>query len=110
IRGIGGCCGTTPDHVKQIGQAARMLRRDVPPRDSSPPEIANGSATRDFEQMSPPCAPGIRVTPLEDKGELGSKLAAKKFVISVEVNPPAGLSLDKALEGARVLKEGGVDV
>ncbi len=109
IRGVGGCCGTTPDHVKQIGQAARMLRREVAPRDSSPPDV-DGGATRDFEQMEPPCAPGIRVTPLAEKGELGAKIAEKKFVVSVEINPPPGLSLEKALEGARALREGGVDV
>ncbi len=109
VRGVGGCCGTTPEHIKQIAQAARMLRRDVAPRDSSPPEVA-GNATRDFEQVEPPSAPGIEVVPLAEKGELGAKIAGKKFVVSVEVNPPPGLSLDKAIDGARLLKEGGVDV
>lgn len=109
VRGVGGCCGTTPDHIKQIGQAARMLRTDARGRGSSPPELS-GDATRDFEQLEPPCAPGIRVTPMGEKGALGEKIAKKRFVVSVEVNPPPGLSLDKALDGVRVLKEGGVDV
>ncbi len=110
VRGVGGCCGTTADHIKQIAAAGRMLRREVAPRDSSPPEVS-GAATRDFEQLEEPvCAPGIRVTPLGEKGELGDKLAAKRFVVSVELNPPPGLTLDKALEGARALREGGVDV
>jgi len=112
IRGVGGCCGTTADHVKQIAQAARMLRGDDPPRDSSPPARGNkGSATRDFEL--PPedeVAPGVTVVPLDDKGPIGAALAQRRFVVSVEVNPPAGLSLDKALAGARKLRDGGVDV
>jgi homocysteine S-methyltransferase len=109
VRGVGGCCGTTADHIKQIGSAARMLRREVAPRESSPPEVP-GAATRDFEVEEPACAPGIRVTPLGEKGELGRKLSEKKFVVSVELNPPPGLTLEKALDGARILRDGGVDV
>lgn len=110
VRGVGGCCGTTPDHVRQIVQAARMLRGDDRPRESNPPEVA-GQATRDYEHTpEDEVAPGIEVTPLAQKGELGAKLAAKRFVVSVEVNPPPGLSLTKALEGARALRDQGVDV
>jgi methionine synthase I (cobalamin-dependent)/5,10-methylenetetrahydrofolate reductase len=110
VRGVGGCCGTTADHVKQIGAAARMLRGEQRPRDSSPPEVL-GDATRDSEaHEEPPCAPGVRITPMGEKSALGAKLAAKKFVVSVEVNPPPGLSLEATIEGVRVLKEGGVDV
>jgi 5,10-methylenetetrahydrofolate reductase len=47
--------------------------------------------------------------PTHEKGEIGAKLG-KKFLVSVEVNPPPGLSLAAALESARALKEGGVDV
>jgi methionine synthase / methylenetetrahydrofolate reductase(NADPH) len=57
-----------------------------------------------------PVAPGVSVIEFSEKSDLGKKLAEKKFVISVEVNPPAGLSLEKAIEGARLLKAGGVDV
>ena len=110
IRGVGGCCGTTADHVRLMAQAARMIRGDERPRDSSPPGNG-GQATRDFEQVPEDVvAPGIVVTPLAEKGEIGAKLEQKHFLISVEVNPPPGLSLEKALEGARLLKEGGVDV
>lgn len=110
VRGVGGCCGTTPEHVKQIAQAARMLRGEIAPRDSSPPE-AHGDATRDSEHAPlARCAPGVEVTELADKGELGAKLADRSFVVSVEINPPPGLSLAKAIESARALKDAGVDV
>lgn len=108
VRGVGGCCGTTADHVRKIAAAARMLRGEEPPRDSSPPEVAS-SATRDLERP-PEVAPGVVVTALADKGALGAALASRRFVVSVEVNPPPGLSLERALEGARLLKDGGVDV
>jgi len=110
IRGVGGCCGTTAEHLKQIAQAARMLRHEVTPRESTPPEVA-GDATRDSESDGGiRCAPGVEITPLAGKGELGAKLASKRFVVSVEINPPPGLSLKKAIDSARALREAGVDV
>ncbi|MGE0784518.1 MAG: bifunctional homocysteine S-methyltransferase/methylenetetrahydrofolate reductase [Sandaracinaceae bacterium] len=110
IRGVGGCCGTTAEHVRQIAMAARMLRQGEPRRESSPPEVSS-IAMRDLTRMPPDAvAPGIEVTPLADKGLVGSALTQGKFLVSVEVNPPPGLSLDQALEGARLLKDGGVDV
>jgi methionine synthase / methylenetetrahydrofolate reductase(NADPH) len=109
IRGIGGCCGTTAEHIRQIAMAARMLRGDAGAEPSLPER--RGEATRDWEAApEDEVAPGITVTPLEHKGLIGKGLAEKRFLISVEVNPPPGLSLDKALEGACLLKEGGVDI
>jgi methionine synthase I (cobalamin-dependent)/5,10-methylenetetrahydrofolate reductase len=101
VRAVGGCCGTTPDHVRKIASAARMMgaassEEGGGMRESMPPVVAAGDSTP--------------VLALEQKGfELGNKLG-RKFVVSVEVNPPVGLSLDRALEGARQLKQGGVDV
>jgi homocysteine S-methyltransferase len=54
-------------------------------------------------------APGVTVVPTSEKGEIGRKLGTR-FIVSVEVNPPPGLSLETALDGARLLKAGGVDV
>jgi homocysteine S-methyltransferase len=68
-----------------------------------------GGGMRDDEQpRHREVAPGIVVTAREDKGALGQKLG-KQFVVSVEVNPPPGLSLDKAVDGARMLRDAGVD-
>jgi len=108
VRGVGGCCGTTPDHVKKIVAAARMLGAD-----DGGPATSGGGGMREDEEESPErveAAPGVEVVPLARKGEIGAKLSSKHFLVSVEVNPPAGLSLDAALDGARLLKAGGVDV
>src|SRR6185295_11623516 len=51
----------------------------------------------------------IRVVPREEKSPLAAKIE-KKFVISVEVNPPQGLDPSGALRAARMLIDGGVDV
>lgn len=101
VAAVGGCCGTTPEHIRKITAAARMLGG------SDFPDLGGG--TDDVLEQASDTAPGVQVLSLEQKGELGAKLG-RKFIVSVEVNPPPGLSLEKALEGARLLKAGGVDV
>lgn len=109
VRAVGGCCGTTPEHIKKIVASARMLGAD----DGASVTVGGGGMRDDDEEASPDrveAAPGVEVVPLSHKGELGAKLMAKHFIVSVEVNPPPGLSLESALDGARMLKECGVDV
>ena len=101
IKAVGGCCGTTAEHVKKIAAAARMA--------SAGGAVDSGGGMRDDDAEQPAAAPGITVIQLSEKGDLGRKLG-RQFVVSVEVNPPSGLSLSKALEGAALLKQGGVDV
>lgn len=100
VKAVGGCCGTTDDHVKKIAAAARMIGGDT---DTS------GGGMRPESNELPSVPPGIVVTALADKSALGAKLR-KEFVVSVEVNPPPGLSLDKAMAGAAKLRDAGVDV
>lgn len=101
VKAVGGCCGTTPEHIAKIALAARMF--------GAPGKASSSAVTLRSSIIPSAPAEGVSVTPREKKSELGRKLGTK-FVISVEVNPPPGLILDKALEGARLLKEGGVDV
>jgi methionine synthase / methylenetetrahydrofolate reductase(NADPH) len=101
---VGGCCGTTPDHIRKIVAAARMVAGG-----QHPPEGPGGGMREESGRPRIEIAPGIEVVATRDKGELGQKLG-HKFVVSVEVNPPPGLTLEAALEGARALKRGGVDV
>ncbi len=107
VHGVGGCCGTTPEHIRKIAAAARMISAGHQTlevsgggmRDDRAPQGTSGSAV----------APGVEVVATREKGEIGKKLG-QKFLVSVEVNPPPGLSLAQALDGSRALKEGGVDV
>jgi homocysteine S-methyltransferase len=113
VKAVGGCCGTTAEHVRKIKAAARMTGAT----DRSAPALRGGATSaedagggmRDDEAPRLEVAPGVVVVPRADKGPLGQKLAEQKFVVSVEVNPPPGLSLDKAVEGARMLRDAGVD-
>lgn len=116
VRLVGGCCGTTPDHVKRIAAAARMIASSDGNKGSSPPDsdaVRVGSDTFQAWSADPPpdeLTRGEKCTPFAERSDLAAKIARGKFVVSVEVNPPVGLDLTKSLAAARMLKEGGVDV
>jgi len=95
---IGGCCGTTPEHVRWMAKSARMLgdRRAV---------ITRTSAITTAEAV-----PVREPTPLAERSDFAAKVAAGKFVVSVEVNPAPGLDPSRALEGAKMLLDSGVDI
>ncbi len=95
---IGGCCGTTPDHVHWMAKSGRMLG-------DKRTEVARPSAVRAAEVV-----PILAPTPLAERSDFAAKIAAGKFVVSVEVNPAPGLDPSKALEGAKMLLASGVDI
>ena len=89
---MGGCCGTTPPHIAAMQRAL----------EAAP---AGSGATISL----PPLVEEVLV-PEHQPTELAQKLAAGKFAISVEVDPPRGLSMHKLLAGASLLAEAGADV
>ena len=95
---IGGCCGTTPDHVHWMAKSSRMLgdKHTV---------VVRPSAARATEVV-----PVLAPIPLAERSDFAAKIAAGKFVVSVEVNPAPGLDPSKALEGAKMLLNSGVDI
>ena len=68
-------------------------------------EVARPSAVRATEVV-----PVLAATPLAERSDFAAKIAAGKFVVSVEVNPAPGLDPSKALEGAKMLLARGVDI
>ena len=90
---IGGCCGTTPAHI-----AAMRRALDAPPG----PEAAL-AAPRLLEPE--PAENGVA-----GPTRLAEKLAAGKFVVAVEMDPPHTISSHKLLAGASLLADVGVDV
>ncbi len=95
-RVVGGCCGTTPDHIRVMKAA---LRADD--------ARARTSVLRAEGRVESKASP---VPPLEERSRLGARLASKQFVTMVEIVPPKGILAEKELEGARFLKSVGVDV
>jgi homocysteine S-methyltransferase len=100
---VGGCCGTTPEHIRKVVSAARMTASNQGTIEVS------GGGMREERRDADDTAPGVRVIPTSEKGVIGAKLG-KEFLVSVEINPPPGLSLIEALEGARMLRDGGVNI
>ena len=103
VRMVGGCCGTTPEHIKRIAAAARMAGAtdDAP---ASEAKDGEGSAT----DVTPYRVSASRF-PMGERSGFGAKIG-KRFVVSVEVNPPVGLDLTKQVAVAKMLQEGGIDV
>jgi len=90
---MGGCCGTTPDHIREMRRAL-----DTPGRTQTlivPLSVSNGN--------EPVLSP-------EQPTELAQKLESGKFVFSVEMAPPRGFNAQKVIASAQMLKEAGVDV
>jgi homocysteine S-methyltransferase len=91
---IGGCCGTTPDHIAAM-RAALDSPSPVGALDSGMVGLVEGE---------------IALEEAEAPSSLAEKLARRAFVVSVEMDPPRGLSTHKLLAGANLLAEAGADV
>lgn len=90
---IGGCCGTTPEHV-----AAMRVAMD---------EVIGAGSTRRLS-LVPEQETRQELKAADEPTEFARKLG-KQFLVSVELDPPRGLNPEKMLTGAQMLKEAGVD-
>ncbi len=89
---VGGCCGTTPAHIASMRRALASAGAPAPLTVTPLPVEEEA-----MESAQPP-------------SELAQKLSAGKFVISIEMDPPRGLSTHKLIAGASLLTEAGADV
>ncbi len=96
-RMVGGCCGTTPEHVRWMAKSARMLGGSTSPVVAVKPRMPSDAPV------------GVAPVALAQRSELARKIAEGKFVVSVEVNPAPGLNPKPALEAAKMLLANGVD-
>jgi len=96
VRVVGGCCGTTPEHIRVMKSALRVGEAKAK---ATSVQAAGG-------QGAPQAAPAV---PLERRSPLGEKLARGEFATMVEIVPPKGTDIRKEVEGARFLKSVGVD-
>jgi len=118
VRMVGGCCGTRPEHIAAVAGAVRMFGGGRARAETTP---SRAPATPREEHRLEPLPPrersplGAKITRIwHDRLAAGtgrrSPSSPDEFVVSVEVNPPAGLTLDKPLAAARRLLAAGIDV
>jgi homocysteine S-methyltransferase len=96
VKIIGGCCGTTPDHIKMIRSETRSLQ----------PLQKKLSVTVEEPEVK---AHALTPVPMAEKSKLGAKLAQGKFVAFVEILPPRGVDASLEIAGARRCAEQGID-
>jgi methionine synthase I (cobalamin-dependent)/5,10-methylenetetrahydrofolate reductase len=96
VRVVGGCCGTTPEHIRVMKSALRVGEARGK---TATAQVTGGHA-------APAAKPPV---PLEERSNIGAKLARGEFVTMVEIVPPKGIDIRKEVEGAKFLKSVGVD-
>jgi methionine synthase I (cobalamin-dependent)/5,10-methylenetetrahydrofolate reductase len=90
---VGGCCGTTPAHIRNLVRSVRMLQ-----------------PSREVVTVLPPARPKEAPTPIprEEKSPLARNLG-KKFIVSVEIDPPKGADPGAIIDRAQYCKENEFD-
>jgi homocysteine S-methyltransferase len=96
VKFIGGCCGTTPEHVKMMADAVRPLS----PRRSFVIVESNGKGDKPA---------GVEPAPMAERSNWGRKIAAGEFVTSIEIVPPKGANPDAMVKSVESIKAAGVD-
>jgi homocysteine S-methyltransferase len=104
---VGGCCGTTPEHVA-------AMRTSLDAQVAAPERAARGTDARDAASSGT----GTRLMEIARSvvGEsppptrLATALADGRFVVSVEIDPPRSVRIERTIEAARLLQDAGVDL
>ena len=96
VKVIGGCCGTTPEHIKLIRSETRSLQ----------PLQKKLAVTVEEPKVK---AHALAAVPVAEKSKVGAKLAAGQFVSFVEILPPRGVDATREIAGAKLCAEHGID-
>ncbi|MGQ0562540.1 MAG: bifunctional homocysteine S-methyltransferase/methylenetetrahydrofolate reductase [Gemmatimonadota bacterium] len=94
VKFVGGCCGTTPEHIKKIADAVHAL---------APGRVSVRVLEPEHQEQQ------VQAKPLSERSRWGRKIAAGELVTTVEIVPPRGIDPTKMLEGVRMLKQAGID-
>ncbi|HEV8132008.1 MAG TPA: bifunctional homocysteine S-methyltransferase/methylenetetrahydrofolate reductase [Acidobacteriota bacterium] len=91
---VGGCCGTTPEHIRAIRKAVQSVS----------PAARKVVAVAVVEKK-----PAVPPVPVGQKSQLARKISRGEFIVTVELTPPRGCDTQKAIENASFLQERGID-
>ncbi len=93
-RAVGGCCGTTPKHIKELVGTVKPVHKV---------HFQIESSTKEEQALEQ------EVVPIAERSQLGKKLDNGEWICSVEITPPRGYDLDPIVEKAKICKAAGVD-
>jgi methionine synthase / methylenetetrahydrofolate reductase (NADH) len=102
---VGGCCGTTPEHTAAMRAALDSVAASASSPAPAPP-AAMGTRPSIVERVGTGATEGERPPPTQ----LLAKLRAGRYVVSVEIDPPRSIRIDRTIEAARLLRDAGVDL
>jgi methionine synthase / methylenetetrahydrofolate reductase(NADPH) len=102
---VGGCCGTTPEHIRAMCEFVRPLSPRFAQPSGGVSTVAAPPVLRDVTHR----APDVQAVPLAARSKWGAKLASGAFVTSVEIVPPRGVDATRMLADVRKLKVANVD-
>ena len=105
VRLVGGCCGTTPEHIRQIKIAVKKLAPEMARAAMRAPTV--GDARRASPAVS---GQGVPAVPKAERSHLARALAQGRFVTIVQLTPPKGFLGDAMIDAARALKAHDIDV
>jgi methionine synthase / methylenetetrahydrofolate reductase (NADH) len=104
VRLVGGCCGTTPEHIRAIKAAVRALALETIQARTHPSTAGPGKVEVSGRQARP-----LEPAPVGTRSRLAEKLVKGEFPVLAEIVPPKGSDATKEIEGARYLLAEGVD-
>ncbi len=95
VRGIGGCCGTTPKHISETAKTVKAL--------TGVKKHLKIDKIEDFAPVE------VKITPKEEKSNFAKKLFSGEKVVTMEITPPRSVVLDSMLDKVRECKNAGID-
>jgi homocysteine S-methyltransferase len=97
VKIIGGCCGTTPDHIREMVKTVRPLHK----ADLSSAVIEVKPQKKEVVKLKP--------VEMKNKSKLGGKLAAGEKICSIEISPPRGTDVSNLIEKVKLCEKYGID-
>ena len=95
VSGVGGCCGTTPHHIREVSKTVKAL--------------TGVKKHLKIDKVETVASVEVSVTPKEAKSNFAKKLFSGEKVVTMEITPPRSVILEPLLEKVKVCKEAGID-
>jgi homocysteine S-methyltransferase len=110
---VGGCCGTTPEHIRSLVEGVRPLvprhRDDLHHAGAARPRAEHAAGGVTIVRDAPAQSEGLSPIPFAERSRWAAKIACGEFVRSVEIVPPRGVDASAMLQGVAALARAGVD-